>query len=161
MDGFSPDGYIIDQDCLSQIEYRTMPASINGCGWVAAYNLRRYLGHEVRFEDVLSEMDRMHTLRIPGPTTMPVMRGLPQEIHPRNDRARSDATRPWRRREGAGRVSCATVRRTCRTSSSFSARARVFRFLNVNDGLEDFVCSMEMFFATHVLPPHYVSIFTI
>ena len=36
MNGFSDDGYIIDQDCFDGHEYRTMQTSINGCGWIAA-----------------------------------------------------------------------------------------------------------------------------
>ena len=34
--GFSPDGYITDQDCFSTFRYRTIPANYNGCGWIAA-----------------------------------------------------------------------------------------------------------------------------
>ena len=72
MNGFSPDGYIIDQDYFDEYEYRTMHANINGCGWIAAYNIRHFLRHGIGFESVLNEMDLMHTLRIPGPTTMQV-----------------------------------------------------------------------------------------
>jgi hypothetical protein len=43
----------------------------------------------------------------------------------------------------------------------FIRAGEVFRFFNVNDGLEDFVSSMEMFFASHVKPPKYVSVFTL
>ena len=43
MNGFSDDGYIIDQDYFDEYEYRTMQASINGCGWIAAYNIRHFL----------------------------------------------------------------------------------------------------------------------
>ena len=35
------------------------------------------------------------------------------------------------------------------------------RFFNVNDGLEDYVCAMEMFFDTHVGTRQYVSVFTL
>ena len=52
-----------------------MRADWNGCGWIAAYNLRHYLGHEVGWDEVRTEMDAMHTLRVPGPTLMRVMRG--------------------------------------------------------------------------------------
>lgn len=44
--GFSADGYITNQDCFHSLRYRTMPADINGCGWIAACNLRRFLGHD-------------------------------------------------------------------------------------------------------------------
>ena len=36
-----------------------------------------------------------------------------------------------------------------------------YRFFNVNDGLEDYVCAMEMFFDTHVGTRQYVSVFTL
>ena len=44
---------------------------------------------------------------------------------------------------------------------SFIRDGNAYRFFNVNDGLEDFVCSMESFFKSHVLPPHYTSVFTL
>ena len=44
---------------------------------------------------------------------------------------------------------------------SYIRKGEAYRFFNVNDGLEDYVSSMDMFFKTHVLPQHYVSIFTI
>ena len=73
-EAFSSDGYITDQDCFSSVRYRTMPADNNGCGFIAAYNIRHALGHAVEWDDVLAELDAMHTLRIPGPTLMRVMR---------------------------------------------------------------------------------------
>ena len=73
-DGFTADGYIRDQDCFSGVRYRTMPASINGCGWIAAYNLRHALGQTPDWAQVRRELDEMHRLRIPGPTLMTVMR---------------------------------------------------------------------------------------
>ena len=131
MDGFSPDGFITDQDCFEDYRYRTMQASINGCGPIAVYNILRFLGRGIRFEIVLNEMDRMHSLRIPGPTTMPVMRaylkkhlGVPHFV-------------------------------------SFFRSGGGFRFFNVNDGLEDYVCSMEGFFERHIDRVHYVSVFTL
>lgn len=71
---FSDDGYIIDQDLFTDVLYRTTLSSYNGCGWIAAYNLRHALGHDVDWDDVRLEMDRMHKVRIPGPTLMRVMR---------------------------------------------------------------------------------------
>ena len=160
MDGFSPDGYIIDQDFFGGYEYRCMRASINGCGWVAAYNLRRFLGHDVRFEDVLSEMDRMHTLRIPGPTTMPVMRAYLRTCVPGvTETIGRDAALEavLASRAGILRYSEAGVPHFI----FFFRAGEVFRFLNVNDVLEDFVSSAEMFFATHVPQRQYTSVFTV
>ncbi len=160
MDGFSPDGYIIDQDYFGACEYRGIPASRNGCGWIAAYNLRHFLRHDVRFEDVLREMDRMHTLRIPGPTTMPVMRAYLEKHVPGitetigRDAALEAAVGC---RAGILRYSEAGVPHFI----FFLRDGEVFRFTNVNDGLEDFTSAMEMFFETHVPQRQYTSVFTI
>ena len=80
--GFSPDGYITDQDFFEDVIYRGIPASDNGCGWIAAYNIRRALGQAPSFEQVLREMDAMHVLRVPGPTTMNVMRAYLRKYVP-------------------------------------------------------------------------------
>lgn len=71
---FSTDGYIIDQDLFTDSPYRTCTSDYNGCGWIAAYNLRHALGQDVYYDDVRSEMDEMHEERVPGPTLMRVMR---------------------------------------------------------------------------------------
>ena len=160
MNGFSPDGYSIDQDYFDEYEYRTMHASINGCGWIAAYNIRHFLGHGVHFEAVLHEMDLMHSLRIPGPTTMPVMRAylkkyIPEmKEHTGREQARAAALNC---RAGILRYTEADVPHFI----SFLRQGEAYRFFNVNDGLEDYAASMEMFFETHVLPGHYVSVFAL
>lgn len=81
-DGWTADGYIKDQDCFYHRTYRTIPASGNGCGPVAAYNLRRHAGQEPNLEQVLLEMDAMHWRRAPGPTRMRVMRAYCQKYLP-------------------------------------------------------------------------------
>ncbi len=158
MNGFSSDGYIVDQDYFGDYEYRTIPASRNGCGWIAVYNMRHYLGHGTDFKEVIHEMDGMHTLRIPGPTTMPVMRAYLKKYIPEME-------------EQEGREAALTAARGSRAGIlryseaevphfiSFIRDGDAFRFFNVNDGLEDFTSSMEMFFATHVKPSKYVSVF--
>ncbi|MBQ9686034.1 MAG: hypothetical protein IJV41_05710 [Oscillospiraceae bacterium] len=160
MNGFSPDGYIIDQDYFDAYEYRTIPASDNGCGWIAAYNIRHYLGHDVSFEDVLHEMDAMHTLRVPGPTIMAVMRAylhkyLPEMTEHSGRAAALEAARMSRC--GILRYSEAGIPHFI----SFVRDGAAFRFFNVNDGLEDYACGMETFFDTHVNTPQYVSVFTL
>ena len=160
MNGFSPDGYIVDQDYFGDYEHRTIPASHNGCGWIAAYNIRHYLGHEADFKEVMREMDEMHTLHIPGPTTMSVMRAYLKKNIPE--------MKEHEGREAALAAACGSRAGILRYSEaevphfiSFIRAGEVFRFFNVNDGLEDFVSSMEMFFASHVKPPKYVSVFTL
>lgn len=160
MNGFSQDGYIIDQDYFDAYEYRTMHADINGCGWIAAFNIRHYLGHGVGFETVLNEMDRMHSLRIPGPTTMPVMRAYIRKYMPgMTEHIGREAARAAALGSRAGilRYTEAGVPHFI----SFIQEGEVYRFFNVNDGLEDFTASMEMFFDTHVPEKQYTSVFTL
>ena len=161
MNGFSEDGYIIDQDYFDEYEYRTMTANVNGCGWIAAYNIRHYLGDGVHFETVLHEMDYMHSLRIPGPTTMPVMRAYLKKYVPlmREHVGREAALE-------AAKLSRAGILRYTEAGiphfiSYIPAADGASRFFNVNDGLEDYAASMEMFFQTHVPPEKYCSIFTL
>ena len=158
--GFSPDGFITDQDCFEDYEYRTIPASDNGCGWIAAYNIRHALGQDAAFEEVLKEMDGMHCLHVPGPTTMNVMRAYLGKYMPamRETSGRKAALEAaLKSRMGILRYSEAGIPHFI----SFVRQGAVFRFFNVNDGLEDFVSSAEMFFATHVPQRQYTSVFTV
>ena len=135
--GFSADGYIIDQDYFAAYPYRTMTSDINGCGWIAAYNLRRALGQAADFDAVRAEMDAMFRLRVPGPTTMDVMRRYLDRYVPglrlacgqaaaqaAVEQSRAGILRYW---EGREPHFVAYVRRP-------DGR---FRFFNVADGLED------------------------
>ena len=150
--GFAPDGYIIDQDCFSAFRYRTLPANLNGCGWIAAYNLRKALGHRVTYDEVRRELDDMHFLRIPGPTLMCVMRKYLKRCVPQcretvgreaalEDALESDAG-IFRYREGREPHFTSFVRREDGT----------FRFFNMADGFEDCVMPMEQFFSEHCAP---------
>ena len=40
----SSDGYIINQDLVSDIPYGRLSSDINGCGWIAAYNFCKAMG---------------------------------------------------------------------------------------------------------------------
>ncbi len=148
-EGFSSDGYICDQDCFSSVRYRTMRADINGCGWIAAYNLRHFLGHDVTWESVLQEMDALHSLRFPGPTLMRVMREYLAKYVPDY-------------RETAGKEDAVTAAKKSRAGifryqeghephfiSYIRTEDGQFRFFNVTDGLEDFCADMDSFAAEH------------
>lgn len=150
--GFSPDGYIIDQDCFSDFKYRTIPANYNGCGWIAAYNLRRFLGHEVSYDEVRREMDEMHFLRVPGPTLMCVMRKYLKKHVPEvretvgREAALHAAKASWagifRYREGLEPHFVSYIRQG----------ESGFRFFNMADGLEDCAMPMEQFIEEHCAP---------
>ena len=76
--------------------------------------------------------------------------------------------------EHAGREAALTAARRCRMGILRYSEEKIphfvsflrqadggCRFFNVNDGLEDYVCSVEMFFEDHVGTAQYVSVFTI
>ena len=105
--GWSDDGYIVDQDCFAERRYRTMPASINGCGPMAACNLLHYLGRDLPLDTILEDMDRRHMLHAPGPTSVRVMRAFLQERVPET-------------REAAGREAALALAKV--------SRAGIFRY---------------------------------
>ncbi|MBR6186723.1 MAG: hypothetical protein IKQ41_10740 [Clostridia bacterium] len=150
--GFSAEGFIIDQDCFHACTYRTIPASLNGCGWIAAYNLRLFLGHEAAWDQVRREMDEMHFLRMPGPTLMCVMRKYLSKYVPEH-------------RESVGRENAFSAAKASRAGiiryregmePHFVSYIRVgedaFRFFNMADDFEDCVMPMAQFFAGHCAP---------
>ena len=160
MNGYSPDGFICDQDCFEDYRYRTIQASLNGCGPIAVYNILHALGRTPELPELLREMEAMHRVQRPGPTTMRVMRAALAEYVP--------AMREHPGREAALAAARGSRMGILRYSEdaiphfvSFFRQGAGFRFFNVNDGLEDYVCSMEMFFETHVDRVHYVSVFTL
>ncbi len=160
MNGFSPDGFITDQDCFEDYSYRTLRASVNGCGPIAVYNVLHALGRTPELAALLREMEALHRVQRPGPTTMRVMRATLEKRLPamREHPGREAAFEAARRaRMGILRYSEDAIPHFV----SFFRQGAGFRFFNVNDGLEDYVCSMEMFFETHVDHVHYVSVFTL
>ena len=150
-DGISSDGYITDQDCFASVRYRTMRANYNGCGFIAAYNLRHALGHDVDWDTVRREMDAMHELRVPGPTLMRVMREYLGKYVPdyRETVGRDDAI------AAAKKSTAGLFRYNEEREPHFICYVRQedgnFRFFNVNNGLEDTVMSMDTFANGHLL----------
>lgn len=159
MNGMSADGYLTDQDCLTEYSYRCIQASINGCGPLAVFNILHALGRDLPFEQILQEMDALHRMHRPGPTTMRVMRLMLASCLPelREHSGRAEALR----------AACGAELGILRYSEervphfvSFVRQGELFRFFNVRDGQEDFTASMEDFFAGHVGTMQYVSVFT-
>ena len=157
-EGISSDGYITDQDCFSSVRYRGMRADINGCGWIAAYNLRHALGQEADWDEVRQEMDAMHTLRFPGPTLMRIMRSYLAKYVPdyRETAGREEAAQAakesfagiFRYQEGHEPHFISFVRQP-------DGR---FRFFNVTDGLEDCVMPMSRFQEEHLIRGHVIAL---
>ena len=146
--GFSADGYIVDQDFFAAYRYRTMTSDVNGCGWIAAYNLLRAIGADVDFDTVRREMDAMIRLRVPGPTPMRVLRTyIERTAAVKTARGRGAAY-------AAARSGRAGILRYWEGREphyvTFVRQADgTYRFFNVAAGLEDFTCAMEDFFSGH------------
>lgn len=147
---WTADGYIKNQDALPAYTYRTIPTCYNGCGPVAAFNLRRFAGQDARFPDVLAEMDAMHLFHVPGPTEHHVMRRYTAKYLPGAREARGrDASIA-----AASRSRMGVFRYLEQTVPHYVAYVRAeggFRFFNVSDDLEDGVLTMERFAAEHLL----------
>lgn len=150
-EGFSADGYIIDQDCFHEYRYRTMRADINSCGWIAAYNIRHFLGQDAAWDDVRREMEEMHMLNIPGPTHMRVMRQYLNKYIPG-----VQVTYGKEQALAAAEASDAGIFRYREESiphfiSFIRQERRLFRFFNVTDDKEDAFMTMEQFGREHLL----------
>ena len=150
--GFSPDGYITDQDYLTEYRYRGMSSNINGCGWVAAYDLLHAQGVDVDFETVHRQMNALFPLQIPGPTPVSKLR----EYLARYGRYRLSVGKKASLR--AALKSRAGILRYWEVDTPhfvpfLRTEEGLYRFFNVNDGLEDFTCPMEEFFDSHCLRP--------
>ena len=148
MDGFSADGYIIDQNAFAGYRYREMSSDINGCGWIAGYNLLRAAGFGADHDAVRRELDGMIRLRIPGPTPMRILRR-------------------WLNRYGSFRYTAGRKKTLAAAGSGAAGILRYWegnephfitflrlpdgrcRFLNVADGQEDIALGMEEFFESH------------
>ena len=148
MSGFSSDGYIVDQDHFSAYPYHGMTSDINGCGWIAAYNLRHAAGQDAGFEEVCREMNGMYRLKIPGPTPMRVLRRYLRRYLSCEYHAGKRAA------EAAAEKSSAGILRYWEGKvPHFITFVRTdgdtFRFFNVDDGLEEMNETMADFFRDH------------
>lgn len=157
--GFSAEGYIIDQDCFWAVRYRGMRASLNGCGWMAAYNLRRALGQAADWDEVRRELEALHRIvRFPGPTTLRAMRLYLRRYLP--EVTETAGRKAALRAAAASRAGIFRYRegREPHYVSFLREAGGGFRFFNVADGLEDCRMSMEDFAAKHLRGP--VRVFT-
>lgn len=147
---FSKDGYIIDQDCFHEYRYRTMRADINSCGWIAAYNIRHFLGQDTAWDDVRREMEGMHVLNIPGPTHMRVMRQYLNKYIPG-----IQVTVGKERALEAAEASAAGIFRYREENvphfiSYIRRNDGQYRFFNVTTDQEDILMPMEQFGREHL-----------
>lgn len=159
MRAFSDDGYIIDQNAFADYPYRGMTSDVNGCGWVAAFNLRRAAGQEVPFDEVRREMNAMFPLQIPGPTPMRKLRRYLRRYISFRFTAGKRAALAAARESGAG-ILRYWEGRTPHFITFLRQPDGRFRFLNVSDGWEDRTDDMDHFFEKHCLRG-YIRVLTI
>jgi len=70
----SDDGYIIDQEYTKSYQYGKLSSDINGCGWIAMYNLFHVQNSLKSYEDVYYEMNAILTYNGMFGTPMKVMK---------------------------------------------------------------------------------------
>jgi hypothetical protein len=122
-----------------------MPSNINGCGWIAAYNMRRALGQDVYFDDVRRELDEMFALRVPGPTTMSAMRRYMTKYVPGHHYS-SGHDSVLQSAEGSKAGIFRYMESGVPHFTSYVSRPDgTYRFFNVADGLEDCTFTMRDF----------------
>lgn len=158
MNGYSADNYIIDQDYFGDYTYRTIKVSRNGCGPIAVYNILKYLGREKPLAEIVDEMDSMYSVKIPGPTTMKVMRQYIKKYLPEMNESygRKNCFNSMRKSV------CGIIRYTESGIPHFVSYFRDgddLRFFNVETGFEDYRTSAETFFE-RVLPG-YTALFSV
>ncbi|MBQ9648684.1 MAG: hypothetical protein IJV43_10045 [Oscillospiraceae bacterium] len=148
-EAWTADGYIKNQDALSAYVYRTIPASDNSCGPVAAFDLRRRAGQDAKFADVLAEMDGMHLLRVPGPTFLYVMRRYLRKYLPGWREVRGQDAAVAAAEESRMGVFRYHEQKVPHFVPYFRAENNKFRFFNVSDGQEDVTLTMAEFAKGH------------
>ncbi len=55
---FDPEGYIVDQGKMEALPFGWFDTRAKGCGWIAAYNLLRMMGHEIPMQNCAEELQK-------------------------------------------------------------------------------------------------------
>jgi len=150
MEGFSNDNYIINQEFFGAYRYRTMSSKYNGCGWIAAYNLRKALGQQVSFTDVLEEMDSMHKIKMRGPTLMRVMRKYMKKYIPNFKEAHGKSNSILAAKQSKAGIFRYYEEYIPHFVTFVKQDDGLYRFFNVNEGeMQDFCSSIDDFAKVH------------
>lgn len=156
MDGFSKDNYIVDQDYFGKYSYRTVKSSRNGCGWIAVYNLKHYLFGETDFDSIRNEMDAMHKIRMPGPTKMTVMRKYLKRYIPNFKEYHGRQKVIAIAKKSSAGIFRYYEEKIPHFVFFYKQNGAVYRFMNVNDGLEDFCSTIDDFAKSHFVFGTYI-----
>ena len=57
IEALSKDGFIIDQTLTKGLDYGRLSSDINGCGWIAMYNMMHALMLKTSYQDVYQKMN--------------------------------------------------------------------------------------------------------
>ena len=153
---FSKDGFLKDQDYLSNFPYGRYPTSFNGCGWVAIYNAEHAAGRGIAVEAVYEAMRRILPYEGTHGTPFPTMVRYFKEKHIPIARIYGSGEELVRimRESGAPRGILRYIEGRephyiafVRVSDETPAR---YRFFNAADGKEDFVETMGYFRREHL-----------
>lgn len=78
----SHDGYIVDQARVTGVRYGRRSSDVNGCGWIAVFNLLRCLGDPAPHEEIVRALSRHSLFRgVLGTSPLRVRRYLKRRGH--------------------------------------------------------------------------------
>lgn len=151
----SDDGYIADQDYTDGLRYGYWMSNYNGCGWIAAYNILHYLGRTSDPERVFAEMLQILPYEGRRGTPFPTLVRFFKE-HGIPMRRCYGTPALLKRLEGTG---CGIMRCVKEGSPHYVAFLRQeekdedghirYRFLNVENGREDYTASFDRFLSDY------------
>ena len=158
--GYSQDGYIIDQARLKDVPYGRRTSDYNGCGWIAAYNFLRCMGERTSVENVLSALSkRMFLGGLVGTNPLRLRRYLKKQGYPLHLALGKKNTI----RAGDGAQAGVVLYRHCNgwhfvTFTRENAGSEL-RFLNASPGNERDIMPMATFLAQRNLAPVVAAFF--
>ncbi len=145
----STDGFIITQRLMKGFQYGSISSDMNGCGWIAAYNLFRGLGYSYNYEQVYEEMNKI--LPYKGMLGTPT-KTLRNYIKSKNI---SITNTIWKKPTIKASKQCKVgiIRYLEGFEPHYVTFLRIdedkFRFLNAKEGKEDYILTMEQFIKIH------------
>lgn len=145
----STDGFIITQRLMNSYKYGSVSSDMNGCGWIAAYNLFHGLGLSYAYEDIYEEMNKI--LPYKGMVGTPT-KTLRNYIESKNI---SIINTTWKK-------PTLKVSKQCKVGiirylegfephyvTFIKINGDKFRFLNAKEGKEDYILTMDEFIRIH------------
>lgn len=150
----SKDDYIIAQYLMTTYPYGSVSSNYNGCGWIAAYNLVHGIGLNFPYMDVYEDMLRI--LPYKG------MAGTPTRTLHKYLSSKQISYIKTRGKQAVLKHSKDCKSGIIRYMEGFEPHYVTFikvdedrfRYLNIKEGKEDIIMTMEEFLKTHCLIPY-------